>query len=81
VQATSKGLLLVGQADNPGDAAQAAAVAQSFLGASQTLENQISIQSSIQVTLQVRIAEMSRQVVRNLGVTGRLSGISAVSRK
>ena len=74
VQATSKGLLLVGQADNPGDAAQAAAVAQSFLGASQTLENQISIQSSIQVTLQVRIAEMSRQVVRNLGVNWQAFG-------
>ena len=82
VRATSKGLLLSGQADNPGDAAQAAAVAQSFLNASQTMDNQISIQSSIQVTLQVRIAEMSRQVVRNLGVNwqafGNIGSISKV---
>jgi pilus assembly protein CpaC len=74
VRATSKGLLLSGQADNPGDAAQAAAVAQSFLNANQSMDNQISIQSSIQVTLQVRIAEMSRQVVRNLGVNWQALG-------
>jgi pilus assembly protein CpaC len=74
VQATAKGLLLVGMAENPGDAAQAAAVAQGFVGATQTVENQISIQSSVQVTLQVRIAEMSRQVVRNLGVNWQALG-------
>jgi pilus assembly protein CpaC len=74
VRATSKGLLLSGQADNPADAAQAAAVAQSFLNANQSMDNQISIQSSIQVTLQVRIAEMSRQVVRNLGVNWQALG-------
>jgi len=74
VRATSKGLLLSGQADNPGDAAQAAALAQGYVSASQTVENQITIQSSIQVTLQVRIAEMSRQVVRNLGVNWQALG-------
>ncbi len=74
VQATAKGLLLVGLAESPGEAAQAAAVAQGFVSASQTVENQISIQSSIQVTLQVRIAEMSRQVVRNLGVNWQAFG-------
>jgi pilus assembly protein CpaC len=81
VRATSKGLLLSGQADNPGDAAQAAAVAQSFLNASQSMDNQITIQSSIQVTLQVRIAEMSRQVVRNLGVNWQAFGnIGSISK-
>jgi pilus assembly protein CpaC len=68
VQPAAKGLLLTGQVENPGEAAQAAAIARGFIGDNQAVENQIAIQSSIQVTLQVRIAEMSRQVVRNLGV-------------
>jgi pilus assembly protein CpaC len=68
VQPAAKGLLLTGQAENPGDVAQATAIARGYLADNQALENQISVQSSIQVTLQVRIAEMSRQVVRNLGV-------------
>jgi pilus assembly protein CpaC len=67
-QPAAKGLLLTGQVENPGEAAQAAAIARGFIGDNQAVENQIAIQSSIQVTLQVRIAEMSRQVVRNLGV-------------
>ena len=68
VQAAAKGLLLTGRAENAGEAAQAAAVARGYLADGQTVDNQISVQSSIQVTLQVRVAEMSRQVVRDLGV-------------
>jgi pilus assembly protein CpaC len=74
VQPAAKGLLLTGQVENAGDVAQAAAIARGFVGDNQAVENQISIQSSIQVTLQVRIAEMSRQVVRNLGVNWQALG-------
>jgi len=74
VQPASKGLLLTGLAENPNEAAQAVAIARGFLGDNQTVENQIAIQSAIQVTLQVRVAEMSRQVVRNLGVNWSVLG-------
>ena len=72
--ATAKGLLLSRPGRHPGEAAQAAAIAQGYRRRTQAVENQISIQSSIQVTLQVRIAEMSRQVVRNLGVNWQALG-------
>lgn len=74
VQATAKGLLLTGHVESAGDAAQAVAIARGYLAENQTAENQINVQSSIQVTLQVRIAEMSRQVVRNLGVNWQMLG-------
>jgi pilus assembly protein CpaC len=68
VQPANKGLLITGRVENAGEAAQAAAIARGYIGDNQVVENQLSIQSSIQVTLQVRVAEMSRQVVRALGV-------------
>lgn len=68
VQPGTKGLLMSGHVNSASDAAQAAAIARGYLANGEALENQVSIQSSIQVTLQVRIAEMSRQVVRDLGV-------------
>lgn len=68
VEAQSKGLLLSGTVGSAADAAQAVAIAKGYLGDSQTVENQISIAAPIQVTLRVRIAEISREVVRNLGV-------------
>ena len=68
VQAQSKSLLLSGIVASPSDAAQAAAIARGFVGEGQAVENQIGVQSPVQVTLSVRIAQMSRQVVRNLGI-------------
>jgi pilus assembly protein CpaC len=83
VQPAAKGLLLTGRAENAGEAAQAAAIARGFLGEGQTVDNQVAIQSSIQVTLQVRVAEISRQVVRDLGVdwqaVGNLGQIGALA--
>ena len=88
-QAQAKGLLLSGQVENPGDAAQAVAIARGYLGENQTVENQLSLQSTIQVTLRVRIAEMSRQVVQNLGINwqalgsigsiGKIPGLSLIA--
>jgi pilus assembly protein CpaC len=68
VQAQAKGLLLTGTVATPGDAAQAVAIAKGYSGDGPGVENQISISAPIQVTLNVRIAEMSRTVVRNLGI-------------
>jgi pilus assembly protein CpaC len=81
VQPAAKGLLLTGRVGDAGEAAQAVAIARGFVGDNQSVENQITIQSAIQVTLQVRIAEMSRQVVRNLGVNwSALGNIGTISK-
>jgi pilus assembly protein CpaC len=79
VQSQGKGLLLTGQVNSPADAAQAVAIARSYLGENQAVENQLSIQSTMQVTLRVRIAEMSREVVQNLGINWQTLGSIAVS--
>jgi pilus assembly protein CpaC len=74
VQAQARGMLLSGQVDNPSDVAQAMAIAKGYLADNQTIENQLSVQSRMQVTLRVRIAEMSRQVVQNLGINWQALG-------
>ncbi len=68
VEAQQKGMLLSGFVGSAADAAQAVAIAKGYVGDNQTVENQISISSPIQVTLRVRVAEISREVVQNLGV-------------
>jgi pilus assembly protein CpaC len=68
VQAQAHGLLLTGSVSSPSEAAQVVAIAKGFAGDTPIVENQITITSPIQVTLNVRIAQMSRSVVRNLGI-------------
>ena len=74
VRAQARGLLLSGQVETAADAAKAVAIARGFLGESQTVENQLSVQSTVQVTLRVRVAEMSRAVVKNLGINWQALG-------
>jgi pilus assembly protein CpaC len=64
----AKGLLLTGSVASPADAAQAVAILRAFVGEGQTVENQLTIHSAVQVNLRVRIVEMSRSVSRALGV-------------
>ena len=45
-----------------------------FAGDTPNIDNEITIASPIQVTLNVRIAEMSRTVVRNLGINWQALG-------
>jgi len=68
VQPQSKGLLLSGSVGSASDAAQAVAIAKGFATEGQAVETQVGVQAPVQVTLSVRIAQMSRQVVRNLGI-------------
>lgn len=68
VQAQGKGLMLTGAVKNPADAARAVAIAKGYVGEGASIANEITIDSPIQVTLNVRVAQMSRQVVRNLGI-------------
>jgi pilus assembly protein CpaC len=74
VQADAHGLLLTGVVDTAEDAAQAVALARGYATETQTVDNQIAVRSSIQVTLSVRIAEMDRNVVRQLGVNWQALG-------
>jgi len=64
----AKGLLLTGSVASAGDAAHAASIAHGFLGEGQAVDNQIAVGAQVQVTLRVRIAEMSRTITRALGV-------------
>lgn len=68
VQAQGKGLMLTGSVRSPADAAQAMAIAKGYVPEGAALSNEIKIDSPVQVTLTVRIAQMSRNVVRNLGI-------------
>ena len=68
VRALPTGLMLSGTVESPADAAQAVAIAKAYATDKQTVENQIAVRSSVQITLQVRIAEMSRTLSRGLGV-------------
>ncbi|MDE2516422.1 MAG: type II and III secretion system protein family protein, partial [Rhodospirillales bacterium] len=74
VQAEARGVLLTGDVESPADAAQAVGIAHGFIGATDVVDNQLVVRSSVQVTLRVRIAEMSRQVVRNLGINWQALG-------
>ena len=68
VQAHGKGLMLSGSVKSPTDAAQALAIAKGFATDGGPVDNEMSIDAPLQVTLSVRIAQMSRNVVRNLGI-------------
>ncbi len=64
----ARGLLLTGNVQSPADAARAVSILKGFVGEKDLVENQLAVQSSIQVNLRVRIVEMSRSVTRALGV-------------
>ena len=68
IEAQPKHLLLHGRVATPADAQAASTTATAYLGEGQTLENRLRVNSGIQVGLRVRIAEMSRDVTRALGV-------------
>src|SRR5258707_4623 len=71
---TLNGFLLRGDAGTAAEAEQAAAIARGYLLPSQKLENRLNVVSGIQVSLRVRIVEMSRAVTRELGVNWQALG-------
>ena len=68
VQANTRGLLLTGTVNAPEDADEAVAIAHGYATDAQLVENRIGIKSSIQVTLRVVIAEVNRDLLRQIGV-------------
>lgn len=61
------GLVLSGQVATPAEAQRAEAIARAAAGEGREVVNNLSLLSSIQVNLRVRVAEISRQVQRDLG--------------
>lgn len=68
VVAQARGMMLTGNVNSPADAARAIAIVTGYLPKESVVENQMSVQSSIQVNLRVRVVEMNRSVTRALGI-------------
>lgn len=60
-------LILTGHVKTPVEAADAAAVAQRFLGENASVLNRISVATPTQVNIRVRVAEVARDVSKQLG--------------
>ena len=68
VETLQNGLAISGQVKTAADADRVMQIVRGYLPAGQTVDNRLSVAASIQVNLRVRIAEMSRNLVRQLGV-------------
>ncbi len=68
VAETGRGLMLTGAVGSPSLAARATEIARGFAPAGQEVVNELKVEDTTQVTLQVRIVEMSRSVTRSLGI-------------
>jgi pilus assembly protein CpaC len=71
---TQNGMALSGHVSSPEAAEQAATIAKSYLGKDQTLDDRLSVTGSLQVNLRVRIAEIQRNVTRQLGINWQALG-------
>ncbi|MBV9758464.1 MAG: type II and III secretion system protein family protein [Alphaproteobacteria bacterium] len=74
VQQTVNGMVLSGEVGNAAEAEQAAAAVRDYLAPGQKLDNRLSVAAGIQVSLRVRIAEMDRTIIRELGVNWQALG-------
>ena len=76
-EAVNDSIILSGVAENPAVSAQAARIATAFVSAPEKVLNLITVPGSDQVTLKVRVVEVQRNVIKQLGfntsaVVGRL---------
>ena len=74
VESQPRRMVISGRAASPIDALSAASAASAFGAEGQTVENQLRVSSEIQVGLRVRIAEISRNVTRALGINWQALG-------
>ena len=68
-EAVNDSIILTGTAASPGEAQRAAQVARAFVSAPEKVVNMISVAGSDQVTLKVRVVEVQRSVLKQLGVS------------
>lgn len=67
VESTPGGIVISGHVASPRDAQTLRAVARQFIGDKDALNFNVAVDSATQVNLQVRVAEVSRQVAKNFG--------------
>ncbi|MCB4820817.1 type II and III secretion system protein family protein [Roseicella aerolata] len=75
-EARGNGIALLGEVATAAEAEQAAAIARGYLAEGQQLDNRLTVLGQVQVNLRVRIAEVSREVTRQLGVDWQALGRS-----
>ena len=68
VAPTARGAIVTGHVDTPEQAQQAITIAKQYLDDKAGVEDRLTVGQSIQVSLRVRIAEMSRSLTRQLGI-------------
>ena len=68
VETMPRRMVITGRAASPAEAQAAGATASAYAPEGQTVDNQLRVPSDIQVGLRVRIAEISRNVTRALGI-------------
>ena len=64
----ARGMMVTGTVNTPADAARAVAILKGYVAEGQLVENQLTVQASVQINLRVRIVEMQRNVTRALGI-------------
>lgn len=68
-EAVNDSIILTGTASTPAEAQRAAQVARAFVSAPEKVVNMISVSGSDQVTLKVRVVEVQRNALKQLGVS------------
>jgi pilus assembly protein CpaC len=68
VEAVNESLILSGEVASAADADKAVRIAQSFVGSPERVINMLSVADSEQVMLKVRVVEVNRTVIKQLGV-------------
>lgn len=74
VDERADGLVVRGTVASPAEADRVMATARGFAAVRQTVENRLTVAGAAQVTLKVRVAEMSRSLTRELGVNWQALG-------
>ncbi len=69
IEPRDNGVAVTGVAGTPVEAQEAVDLAHDAVGKDQVVDNRVQVDSSIQVNLRVRIAEMSRTLTRELGIS------------
>ncbi len=62
------GIVLTGMVSSPGEAEDARRLAARFIGANEEIINRLQVNAPNQVNVRVRIAEVNKSVLRNLGI-------------
>ena len=68
VEGVGEGVALSGSVNNPADAEKAMDLAASYVGDRKKVSNYIAVQGREQVQIRVTVAEVSRTVVKQLGI-------------